>query len=130
MLPQLGVGGWTERPRKASEPSSTMIVATAIKPKETTVGMMLGRISRARMRLSLAPERLGGQDEVAGGVGERRRPHHPEDQRRAEDADDERDLPQSVCPQKETMAITATMAGKASTTYEAVLRTVSTRPRR
>ncbi len=34
------------------------MVATAMSPKETMVGMMLGRISRARMRVSLAPSAL------------------------------------------------------------------------
>ena len=58
MLPQHGVGGWTDSPRKASEPSSTMIVATAIRPKDTIAGTTLGRISRARMRVSLAPSVL------------------------------------------------------------------------
>ena len=58
MLPQLGVGGGTDSPRKASVPSSTMIVATAISPKEMMVGRMLGRISRPRMRRSLAPRAL------------------------------------------------------------------------
>ena len=61
MLPQLGVGGGTDSPRKASVPSSTMIVATAIRPNETIVGMMLGRISRARMRRSLAPSALAAR---------------------------------------------------------------------
>src|ERR1039458_5882728 len=58
MLPQLGVGGDTERPRKASEPSRTMMVATAIRPKDTIVGMMLVRISRGRIRVALAPRAL------------------------------------------------------------------------
>ena len=58
MLPQLGVGGGTESPRKASEPSRTMMVATAMSPKDTMVGMMLGRISRERIRVSLAPSAL------------------------------------------------------------------------
>ena len=47
------------------------------------------------------PERLGRQHEVAGGVGERRGPHDPVDERRAEDADDERDLPEAVAPERD-----------------------------
>ena len=37
------------------------MVATAIRPKDTMVGMMLGRISRARMRVSLAPSALAAR---------------------------------------------------------------------
>ena len=37
------------------------MVATAISPKDTMVGMMLGRISRERMRVSLAPSALAAR---------------------------------------------------------------------
>ena len=80
MFPHLGVGRGTDSPRKASEPSRTMMVATVIRPKETTAGITLGRISRKMIRRSLAPRCLGRQHEVAVGEGEGGGPHHPEDQ--------------------------------------------------
>ena len=91
------------------------MVATAISPNETTVGKMLGRISRTEDAPVAGPQRLGGHDEVPGGVRQGRGPDHPEDERRAEDADDQGDLPE-LWPQNVTMAMTATMAGKASST--------------
>ena len=44
-------------------------------------------------------ERLGGQHEVPGGVGQGRGPDHAEDQRRGEEADDQRDLEQRLAPE-------------------------------
>ena len=80
------------------------------------VGMMLGRISRVRIRVSLAPQRLGGQrqnlrvayDSVEARTtrkisGAAKRPMISV-------------ILKSDLPQNDTIAITATMAGKASTT--------------
>ena len=115
MLPQLGVGGGTESPRKASVPSSTMIVATAIRPNETIVGMMFGRISRARMRVSLAPSALAASTKS-------RVAYESVDARTMRKISGAPKTPMmsvifhSRLPQNETMAMTATRAGKARTT--------------
>src|SRR5205085_10094557 len=53
--PHVGVGGRTDRPRKASAPSATMATATATSANDRAVGSTLGRISRRTMRVLLAP---------------------------------------------------------------------------
>ncbi len=115
MLPQLGVGGGTESPRKANEPSRTTMVATAMRPKDTMVGMMLGRISRERMRVSLAPSALAASTKS-------RVAYDRVEARTTRKISGAANRPMTSVilnidlPQKDTMAMTATMAGKASTT--------------
>ena len=129
MLPQLGVGGCTDRPRKASVPSRTMMVATAIRPNETMVGMMLGRSSRVKIRRSLAPRALAASTKS-------RVAYESVDARTTRKMSGAPKTPmmsvifQRLWPQNETMAITATRAGNASTTYDVVFKAVSIRPRR
>jgi len=49
------VGSPIDNPRKASEPSSTMAMATPMRAKDTAAGNTLGRSSRSKMRVVLAP---------------------------------------------------------------------------
>ena len=84
-----------------------------MRPKDTMVGMMLGRIAGEDPRAAGA-ERLGRQHESRV-AGQGRGRTTAEDQRRGEQPDDQRDFNIDL-PQNETIAMTAMMAGKASTT--------------
>src|SRR5690606_30004641 len=53
--PQVGSGGSTLRPSRASEPSSTMTTPIATRPNAATEGITLGTISRSRIRPRRAP---------------------------------------------------------------------------
>ena len=55
MLPQLDIGGGTPRPRKDSEPSTTMMTATPSRKKASSGSMTLGSNSRSRIRACVAP---------------------------------------------------------------------------
>src|SRR5579883_1769484 len=55
MLPQVGAGGGTPKPKKLRMPSATMMTATSTRKKAESGSMTMGRISRRRMRRWLAP---------------------------------------------------------------------------
>src|SRR5580693_8810665 len=55
MFPSEDVGRLIDSPRKASEPSSTMAMATPMSANDTAAGTMLGSSSRNKMRDVLAP---------------------------------------------------------------------------
>src|SRR5688572_19848561 len=53
--PHVAVGNFTDRPRKASEPSATITRPMATRPKAATGRATLGSSSRNKMRLLVAP---------------------------------------------------------------------------
>jgi hypothetical protein len=55
MLPQLGVGAWTPRPRKLNADSVRIAWATPNVAATTIEGTAWGRTCRARMRGCVAP---------------------------------------------------------------------------
>ena len=91
------------------------MVATAMRLNDTMVGAMLGRSSRARMRVSLAPSDLAARTKS-------RVAYDSVEARTTRKMSGAPKMPMisvifhKLWPQKDTMAMTATRAGKASTT--------------
>src|SRR5664280_2902115 len=112
MFPHDGVGGGTDSPRKASDPSRTITPATVISPKVTATGTTLGRISRNRIRGVVAPM-------VRAAITKSRLANERLDALTTRNIKGIVPTPMMMVilrsddPQKATMAMTATMAGKA-----------------